>query len=180
MRSPWRLYRFSFHIDPGLVAETGSVRKKKRFHFVCFLVLKKDRRSLYSRSPHPEPLLICLRLPLYETRPSWWASALLFLVCKSLMKSPHETLKCFSLKASFKTAFLLVLTSAERLSPSCTLLCGPTLQPNPSFVLRIIRSLFRLLFRVCIYFIGYRLCDCGGLFIWCSTPSRLSRFCIIW
>lgn len=78
------------------------------------------------------------------------------LVLEALTRDPYEPLDRSSLKAlSFKTALLLALTSAKRVSelcalsvhPSCLLLrgdcSGAVLKPNPSFVPKNIRSSFR-------------------------------------
>ena len=80
----------------------------------------------------------------------------LLLVLEALVSNSYEPLEGSSLKSlSFKTALLLVLTSAKRVSelcalsvhPSCLLLHGDhssaTLRPNPSFVPKNIRSSFR-------------------------------------
>ena len=76
---------------------------------------------------------------------------------KALVSDSYQPLERSSLKVlSFKTALLLVLASAKRVSelctlsvhPSCLLLRGDhssaTLRPNPSFVPKNIRSSFRL------------------------------------
>jgi len=78
------------------------------------------------------------------------------LVLEALTRDPYEPLECSSLKAlSFKTALLLALTSAKRVSelcaltvhPSCLLIrgdrSGAILKPNPSFFPKNIRSSFR-------------------------------------
>ena len=75
------------------------------------------------------------------------------LVLEALTKGPYEPMKHSSLRAlSFKTALLLALTSAKRVSelcalsvnPSCLLIRGDrTLKPNPAFVPKNIRSSFR-------------------------------------
>jgi len=78
------------------------------------------------------------------------------LVLEALVTEPFEPLELSSLKAlSWKTALLLALTSARRVSelaalsvhPSCLLSrgdrSGATLRPNPSFVPKSRRSSFR-------------------------------------
>ena len=78
------------------------------------------------------------------------------LVLEALVTEPFEPLELSSLKALlWKTALLLALTSAKRVSeltalsvhPSCLLIrgdqSGATLRPNPSFVPKSLRSAFR-------------------------------------
>ena len=95
----------------------------------------------------------------FRQRPVVHASALqldLPLVLEALVTEPFEPLELSSLKAlSWKTALLLALTSAKRVSeltalsvhPSCLMIrgdqSGATLRPNPSFVPKSLRSAFR-------------------------------------
>ena len=78
------------------------------------------------------------------------------LVLEALVTEPFEPLELSSLKAlSWKTALLLALTSAKRVSeltalsvhPSCLLIrgdrSGATLRPNPSFTPKSMRNSFR-------------------------------------
>ena len=78
------------------------------------------------------------------------------LVLEAVVTEPFEPLELSSLKVlSLKTALLLALTSARGVSelaalsvhPSCLLIrgdpSGATLRPNPSFVPKNLRSLFR-------------------------------------
>ena len=93
------------------------------------------------------------RRPVTRTSVPQWE---LPLVLEALCKGPYEPIERSSLKAlSLKTAFLLALTSAKRISelcalsvnPSCLLIrgdrSGATLRPNPAFVPKNIRSSFR-------------------------------------
>ncbi|KAL3060782.1 hypothetical protein OYC64_015181 [Pagothenia borchgrevinki] len=93
-----------------------------------------------------------LRPVVHASAPQWD----LPLVLEALVTGPFEPLELSSLKAlSWKTALLLALTSAKRVSeltalsvhPSCLLIrgdqSGATLRPNPSFVPKSLRSEFR-------------------------------------
>ncbi|KAK5928408.1 hypothetical protein CgunFtcFv8_013474 [Champsocephalus gunnari] len=93
-----------------------------------------------------------LRPVVHASTPQWD----LPLVLEALASGPFEPLELSSLKAlSWKTALLLALTSAKRVSeltalsvhPSCLRILGDrsgaTLRPNPSFVPKSLRSAFR-------------------------------------
>ena len=93
-----------------------------------------------------------LRPVVHASTPQWD----LPLVLEALVSEPFEPLELSSLKALlWKTALLLALTSAKRLSEltsllvhlSCLLIrgdqSGATLRPNPFFVPKSLRSAFR-------------------------------------
>ncbi|KAK5898201.1 hypothetical protein CgunFtcFv8_015639 [Champsocephalus gunnari] len=111
------------------------------------------------RSAFSQPLMTRFLQGVRRQRPVVHASAPqwdLPLVLEALVTEPFEPLELSSLKAlSWKTALLLALTSAKRVSeltalsvhPSCLLIrgdrSGATLRPNPSFTPKSMGSSFR-------------------------------------
>ncbi|XP_034079168.1 uncharacterized protein LOC117550754 [Gymnodraco acuticeps] len=106
------------------------------------------------RSAFSQPLMLRFLRGVRRLRPVVRASAPqwdLPLVLEALVTEPFDSLELSSIKALlWKTALLLALTSAKRVSeltalsvlPSC-LMIRVTLRPNPSFVPNSLRSAFR-------------------------------------